>query len=393
MRNLFASKQLLYVFGSSLVVLFVGMGLWPILPLYAAKFGATPTLVGVNFGLMYAANSAGYVVPGWLAGRLNRRAMFIAAGLAGVPSLFVLGQATSLPQVMLLTAVAWFAGGMVQALAGVFAGLHADRSSRGASFSLMSLAYPLGILLGGTTVGQLVAWRGYSLMFGVLALIWATLPLIGLFLLEDKPIGAHDKSATGPQAALGPAFPRLLLLSLLSFTAISVSRLGSVLSMRALDFSPTAVASTATVSGLAAIPVVLLIGRLSDRFGRERLLVSSYWLAAAGGVILTNASELWHFWLAAILMVVAYCASGALALALTADVLARGALGRGLPWVRAAQSAASVLAFVWTGYAMDTLGGTPLYLASAGLAVVAALPLWGLPCSPRHPAAGCPAYP
>lgn len=49
--------------------------------------------------------------------------------------------------------------------------------------------------------------------------------------------------------------------------------------MQALAFSASLVASTATVDGLAAIPATLLLGRLSDRLGRARLLAGAMALA------------------------------------------------------------------------------------------------------------------
>ena len=53
------SQQLRLLFLSSVIVLFVGMGLFPVLPLYAAQLGASRTTIGLLFSLMYAANSAG----------------------------------------------------------------------------------------------------------------------------------------------------------------------------------------------------------------------------------------------------------------------------------------------------------------------------------------------
>src|SRR4051794_40957496 len=98
-------------------------------------------------------------------------------------------------------------------------------------------------------------------MFGVLAVVWAALPVMGLVGLR-RTAGAAQAPAAGARGAgprLGRAFALLLLASLASSIAINVSRLGTSLSMAALAFSPGAVAGTAVVSGLIAAPIALLI--------------------------------------------------------------------------------------------------------------------------------------
>jgi MFS family permease len=68
------------LFVSNLVPLIIGMGLFPILPLYAAQFGATSTQVGLLYSGTYAGSVAGSAVAGWLGGRLPPRTMFVLSG-------------------------------------------------------------------------------------------------------------------------------------------------------------------------------------------------------------------------------------------------------------------------------------------------------------------------
>ena len=372
------NQRLVYLFACNLVILFVGMGLFPLLPLYAAQFGATPTVIGLYYAVMYIASVAGTIATGWLAQRFPPKGLFAAAGGLGVVAL------------VLLTALIWFGCAIGIPLVGVLTGKLADGSSRGKSFTLMYLAYPLGAVLGGTTVGRLVAWQGYSLMFVVLGAVWAIFPIVGLLAAKDEPVpGPASSAAKADESSvdLGRTFFLLLIAFLFSAIAVSTGRLGTSLSMQALSFSPGAVASTATVSGLVTIPVALLIGALSDRLGRKRFLMLGYLLAAGGALTLSMASELWHFWLAATLMMVAFCTNFAVASALATDMLSPEALSRGLPRLSAMDSIASVLSFAGTGYVIDTWGATPLYLTSAVLALIAVLQLARLQSSraPRMP--------
>ena len=153
--------------------------------------------------------------------------------------------------------------------------------------------------------------------------------------------------------------------------------------MQALKFSPSDIASTATVSGLATIPLTILIGDLSDRLGRERLLVLGYLLAAAGALNLIFATQLWQFWLSATCLLVALSASGALSYALAADVLEASTLSRGLSWLKGTSSSASVISFALTGLLMDYLGPIILYIAATILSIAAAYLLEAIGCKPK----------
>lgn len=373
------NNQLTYLFLSSFVILFVGMGLFPVLPVYAAQFGATRTVIGVYFALMYAANAAGSLLTNRLAGRLTHRGLFVAAGAAGIPALLLVGQATTLWQVMALTSIVWFCGGVLLALINVFTGLYAGRSSRGKSFSLMFLAFPLGAIFGGTTVSGLIAETSYYTLFVVLAMVWAVLPVVGVLRFKSR----HDNKArrrtmAHQDAPLGPVFFRLLIIAVVSAFAINIGRLGTALSMQALNFAASDIAGTATVSGLLAMPAVLAIGALSDRLGRQRFLMVSFAATAGGSIMLALATELWMFWLAATLTLVALCTNGALLAALIADRLPASAMERGLPWIHGMSPVAGTVGFLGIGYAMDTWGQGVVYAAAALMTVLAAALLWSL---------------
>lgn len=367
--------QLLYLFASSFIILFVGMGLFPVLPVYATEFGASRTVIGIYYALMYAANAAGAMLTNRMATRLTHRGLFVAVGVLGIPALMLLGQASALWQVVVLTATLWFCGGVGLALVNVFTAQQSGNKSRGKSFSLMFLAFPLGAVFGGTIVGQLVHAAGYHAMFVVLGAVWAILPAIGIFKLKASSEVNRTRTATTQRATvrLGANFYRMLAMTLLASIAINTGRLGTALSMQAQDFSASAISSTGTVSGLLTIPIVLLIGALSDRLGRKAFLMLSYVIAGGGALLLAFATDLWMFWITATLVLIALCTNGALASALVTDTLSPQARQRGLPWINAMNPIAGVMSFASIGFLMDTFGQLPVYLAALGVAVGAAL--------------------
>jgi DHA1 family multidrug resistance protein-like MFS transporter len=381
----FQSQPLIYLFTSNFLVLFVGMGLFPLLPVYATQLGASKTTIGIFFAAMYISNAIGSMLPAWLAGRVTRKNLYIAGSILGLPALLLLGKVTELWQVVILTSILWFSGGLVVSLVNVFTGLYSSGSNRGKSFSLMSLPMPVGTLIGSAAVGGLVSWYGFNPMFSILGGLWMILPLIGLFVLQDKP-PAKPAISNAPtiasQAPFAPTFYLLLGLTIMSAVAINAGRLGTTLSMQTLDFSPAAIASSATVSGLFAIPLTFLIGALSDRLGRERFLVIGYVLASIGVLILVFATQLWQFWMAATLLLVSLSTSAAMASALTTDILAPESLTRGLSWLKGMNSIASVISFAATGIFLDSFGPAALYMVALILPAVGAIVLESVGCKP-----------
>ncbi|HEU5102014.1 MAG TPA: MFS transporter [Roseiflexaceae bacterium] len=374
-------KTFVVLFICHAVPLFIGMGLFPLLPLYAARFGATHTDIGIFYAVVYIASAASVLGTGWLAARVPRRRLFLIGAALGMPSMLLLGNATALWQVVLLTALAWISGGITLTLLSIFTGQLADPARRGWVFSMMSLVYPLDALVGGAVVGRLTAAYGYTTMFYGLAAVWIIQPLVGaLWLRVPNASAAPAKAATLlATAPFGRPFMQLLVASLLSIASISIGRLGTSLSMEVLGFAPEIVASTAIISGLATIPLTLLVGTLADRFGRRQILLVSYLGAAAGAATLIAASAAWQFQIAATLLLAAWCVNRAASSALGTDLLPPEGLGRGLPRLASMDSIASIVGFAISGFVIDSFGGGALYGLSATLALAAVVVLVGLP--------------
>lgn len=368
------NKKLIFLFLGNFTIVLAGMGLFPVLPLYAAQFGATRTEAGLYLTIIYIAITVGSFVPGWLADRVPPRLLFMAVGTAGIPVLVLMGQVRTFWPLVLLTAVAWFCGGVGLALLSVFTGMVADEDKRGKSFSLMALATPLGALIGGAMVSWLLARHDFTVVFWVYGATWLVMPLIGVLALPrqtDSRAAAASGGSKPLPLPLGRTFYLLTVISLLAATAMNIGRFGTTVSMQLLDFSAGAVASTATVSGLVAIPLTFFIGGLSDRLGRKQFLALGYALSAVGVLLLITAVDLWHFWLAATLLLVSRTASDTVSAALATDLLEPAALARGLPLLNGLTRAGGIISFVGAGVAMDYLGVTRLYGLTAVLALVA----------------------
>lgn len=373
--------RLRYLFMTNLVILFVGYGLFPFLPLYAMEHGASTGTIGLYLGLTYVAISTGSMLPSWLPERLSRKKLFLASALMGTPALVLLAFATEFWQVMVLTAAVWFSGGVGLALSSVYTGLLSRKQQRGRSFSLVALSTPIASLLGGLLVGQLVTWQGYRFMFIAVSVWWLILPLVVFFKLDEVRVEDSGKSNAGAAAspASPPSFLLLLLAALLAAGTVSLGRMGASLAMEARAFSPAAVGNTTAIAGAAMIPVVLLMGALSDRMGRQHFLMLGYLLTAGGAAALTISGQLWHFWLAMSLLMTGRAVNDSMAAAVATDLLPRTAVQRGLPRLKAMNWVAGVASFAGGGYAIEALGITTMFIVGAVVALAAAGVLLFLP--------------
>jgi MFS family permease len=367
-----SKKQILMLFLGSLVLWTVGNGLLPLLPVYARQLGADPASAGYYLSFSYLALAAGALSAGWLSDRFqSRRVPLLLAGLVSVPATWLIGHATGILSLSLLTALLWFCGGLGLSLVGILTGLSAGPAERGRVFGIISLSSGLGALLGGLSTGYIVQHWGFSTMFTILAGWIILLPLSAFFVSEVETKAVHDKSGTGKAPGLGGAFYLLFTASLVASIVGFIVLLSRSLEMNDLGFGAIAISSTGAVGGIVTLPIPFLAGWLSDRRGRKNFLYLGY-LACLGSVImLAFAVQLWHFWVVVIMQSLFGAVTTPIGNALATDLLPPQALARGLALFNASNWIGGVLGFAGAGFALQSLGFTPTLLMGVGLAVVA----------------------
>ena len=95
----------------------------PLLPIYAARMGASPAVVGNYLALIFFALAVGTMIGGWLAARVRRyRALLLLVGIVGAPVTWLMGQVGAIWQLLLLNAFLWFAIGIALALVNIVVG-------------------------------------------------------------------------------------------------------------------------------------------------------------------------------------------------------------------------------------------------------------------------------
>jgi len=343
----------------SLITWWIGAGLMPLLPIYASRLGAPPTLVGLYLAFAFLSLAVGSASAGWLSARYQRRRLLlILVSLPAAPALWLMGQVTAIWQLALCTATVWFSGGASLVLISILVGRLAGVHDRGQRFGLLALTMALAGVLGAVT-GPIADRWGYPVLFTVVAAVWLVQVLSTLCLAPD---GASASPA--PTAERGKALPTsglfllLLTVNLLVNIGSFVANIGRSLAMHGLGFAATAVTVTAAVGSVAALLGNPLIGRLSDRYPRPLLLIVIYLVGGLALLALATATTLAGFTAVALLMALAG-AERAVASALVTDLLPTAALDRGLALFDVARWMGGIVGFAGAGYAFQRWGLAP----------------------------------
>ena len=368
-----SKKQLAALFICSLVPFTIGNGLLPLLPVYAAQFGASPIVIGYYLAFAYFALTLGTLIAGWLSDRFQRRkTLLIVAGVIMIPSVLLMGRAANIWQLTVLSAVVWFLGGIQLALVNILAGLFAEQAERGAVFGFIGLTPALGLLIGGLTSGPIADRWGYPVMFMAFAAFSTLQPLVASF-SEDRVIenGRQDGKSPGKGKIQSAVF-LLVIAAFVSQSAAFIGNMGRSISMKEIGFASSAISSTAAIGGLVMLPFPLLLGWISDKIGRKNLIIMCYVSRCLALIVLTVSVSLWHFWIFAALLSLGSI-SFSIGAAFVTDLVPKSSLGTGMSLFRAAGWAGGIIGFVCAGYLIQRLGMTPAFVIGALLPVVSVI--------------------
>lgn len=378
-------KQLLSLLFCNVAVFSVGNALLPLIPIRATRLGADSTLAGIYLAAAFAALAIGTVISGTLSSRFHRRRIFIAVGaLVNVPMLLLVGQAKTAPLLGVFVTVTWFMAGFQIAMASILAAMAADKRQLGRTFGILGAGPALGQLISGVIAGPLDDRWGFEAVCIVFAVV-AVLPALLALRLEDGRTGAAPFVKTQTMEMVATGSPRLFLLmgaAVLVNIANFIAVMGKPLLMDSLAFDSAAVTSTVAISGAASLPVPLLMGWLSDRWGRHSVLQGAYLCAVVGVGMLAFSTQLWHFWLSQILCTLmgAGMAAGS---ALVAEMVPSRQMSTAVAAYSATPWIGGVVGCATGGAAIGAVGAPLTFGTGAALAVMAIVLVAAL--RPRQP--------
>ena len=293
-----------------LLTVFVNMmGLsiiFPLLPLWAQKFGARPDEVGLLVSTFAVGQFIFAFVWGWVSDHWGRRPVILLA-LAGTLGSFLLMVFTeSLMWLFVARAVAGAMGGsfgVAQAYVTDVTAPEKRARAMGWFAGAFSLGFVLGPAIGGLLAGADAANPDFRSPFIAGASISAVALLLGLVFLREPALHGEDelphsffghlKSVAGAFTSREVALP-ILLLTLLSFVLGGVEASFALWTDRQYQWGPRENGFLFAYIGIVLVIVQgALVGRVTVWLGEKRLILAAGLAAALGMALFPLAGEVW----------------------------------------------------------------------------------------------------
>lgn len=313
-----AHRRTLGLVFATILIDFVGFSvLIPVLPLYAARLGATSVEVGLILSLYAIAQLLFLPAWGWLSDRIGRRPVLLISLAGTVASFLLLAVAETLYAVYLARILGgFFAASIGTAQAVVMDVTRPEERARG--MGLIGAAFGLGFVLGNPIGGWLGAIHERLPFYAIAGLAFVNLALACWQLPESKPPPGPMRW-DGLARSLVPAPLRLLFalrrtsgergdwrislylyLFFHMFTAFAaLESMFSLYLNGRFGIGPLGVGMLFGYIGLfIALTQGLAVGRLASRFGEARLVIAG--LVAMGIGLFGVAAAPSYAWLFAI---------------------------------------------------------------------------------------------
>lgn len=294
----------LLVVYATVFVYFLGFhALLPVITPYAISLGASVAVAGLIAGAYSAVNLVGNLGAGYWTDRLGRK-LPLVAGLVIVGGALLLYPLADDPGTLFWLRILHGLGAALVAPASLsYIGDTTAPGGRARAMAVYGAAIGLTTLIGPPLAGVVADRLGYAPIFVALAVL--TLAVAVPALLRTREILPGEVRSQGGQVRRLLGRRRLLVAYVATFCLLF--SLGTLivfapLAGEALGFSSAQVGLVFAAFALTATLVqVLPVGRLSDRRGREPLIMLGLALLM-GALLLLPGLERWGTWLAGMLL-------------------------------------------------------------------------------------------
>ncbi len=184
----------LIILGTSLMIWGVGEGMFLIFqPLYLQQLGANPVAIGALLGAGGIAMAVAHIPAGYLADRIGRKPLLLAAWILAMLATWVMALAPSLP-LFVVGMLAYYLTSFVSSPMNSYITAARGKLSVGRAITMVSALYNTGAILGPWLGGQVGLHFGLRTIY-VIAGSAFILSSIILFFLRHQPIDVHDADA------------------------------------------------------------------------------------------------------------------------------------------------------------------------------------------------------
>ena len=261
--------------------------------------GASAALLGLVEGLADLSASSLNYYAGWLSDRSGKRKVFALAGY-GFSTLakVILLVSNSVTGLTLFRVIERLGKGFRGPPRDAWLSSVAGSEKRGFAFGVHKALDKSGAVLGPLVAYGLLTWLGdgaetYKVLFWV-AMVPAVLGVVALSLVKDQPAPTRTREnlfATFKQ--LSPAFKRYFVTAGV-FSLAYFSFGFSLLRAHTVGFTVTDTVLLYALFNIACVIAAPLIGKLSDRVGRPRMIMLGYGTYAVLSLGFAFATEKWH---------------------------------------------------------------------------------------------------
>lgn len=370
------SRPLLVIFLTIFVNL-VGFGIIiPLLPFYAATFGASPIVIGLLFASFSVSQLVASPLLGELSDRWGRRPVLIVSLIGTVVSFVLLALAQSLTMLFVARVIDGLSGGNITTARAYIADITTE-DDRARAFGLLGAAFGMGFIVGPALGGALShisytapIWAAAGITMVAIALAWVWLP---------ETVHRAHAGAGAPWRNLREVFkrPRLRLLLTIDFVywmAFAVYQTTFALfGARRFEFDATHTGYLLSAFGVLGVIVQGgLVGPIAKALGSRRTLILGFLCAAVGwgGSALTYSVPMFVLMLVPAAMGIGLC--NAVLTALVSTAAGPEEQGRVQGAAGALESLGRTLGPVWGNAVLQGVGEGAAYGAAAGLLLVAA---------------------
>lgn len=370
------SRPLLVIFLTIFVNL-VGFGIIiPLLPFYAATFGASPIVIGLLFASFSVSQLVASPLLGELSDRWGRRPVLIVSLIGTVVSFVLLALAQSLTMLFVARIIDGLSGGNITTARAYIADITTE-DDRARAFGLLGAAFGMGFIVGPALGGALShisytapIWAAAGITMVAIALAWVWLP---------ETVHRAHAGAGAPWRNLREVFkrPRLRLLLTIDFVywmAFAVYQTTFALfGARRFEFDATHTGYLLSAFGVLGVIVQGgLVGPIAKALGSRRTLILGFLCAAVGwgGSALTYSVPMFVLMLVPAAMGIGLC--NAVLTALVSTAAGPEEQGRVQGAAGALESLGRTLGPVWGNAVLQGVGEGAAYGAAAGLLLVAA---------------------
>jgi DHA1 family tetracycline resistance protein-like MFS transporter len=368
----------------------IGFGIViPVLPLYAERFGASPTVVGLLFGIYSIMQFLFAPALGRLSDRVGRRPVLLLSLIGTAIGFLLMGLATTLWLLFVARAIDGITGGNISTAQAYIADVTGpEERSRG--MGLIGAAFGIGFVFGPALAGILSHIDPAAPFYFAGALAAANALALYFFLPESLPSGERRSRRRNPTVKLSEnrrlvSIAAIYFLVTVSFALMTATY--SLFTKRRFAYDQSHNGYIFAYLGLigAAIQGGLL-GRLIGLLGDELLAIAGIALMAAGLFLLPLSSTCSMLIIASSSIAIGHSLSTPTLNGLASKSTSSDLQGAVFGAMQSVASLARIIGPSMGGWLLDQdtnrqiihFGRTPFWAGSAVMVLAMAIALWSI---------------